>query len=509
MNEFLLTLLSLSVSGTLVAILLLTLHPFIRHRFAQSWQYYIVLIVIMRLLLPISPERNLIGSWFEQAIPTVELVMNRAGAHIISDLGESYMTGKAAAQFASAINAKSSIWDLLWVVWLLGAVAMLAWKFTKYVQFHRQLHIAHKKVTGADMLAVLYDCRRELRIKQQIPLYQNSLAPTPMLLGLLRPAIVLPDRTYREDELRYIFLHELTHYKRRDLWYKWLMQAAHCVHWFNPALLWVAKKLDRACELSCDEAVIRTMNAKEKQGYGNILIAMSASGAYKHTVGMKAMGEEKRYLKERLTAIMNSGKRKSKMVNIFSIALTVIMIGGALYSGSFIKAGVQSTVEAVSPTLYAGYNLEKMSADRTPYVGNHSKVSRLAAQLLVPDPYYAHRYIALQTTEQPYGLTVFYEPATDDAIESPVRPDHGPHSRLAEIARNHALVLFAMIDNVDEITFAFRGSPSAGELEQSEYDIHLTYFRSDFAEQVDFHELSGDLDALGKWLEESNRKEGL
>ncbi|MGD8188479.1 M56 family metallopeptidase [Brevibacillus ginsengisoli] len=506
MSEFLLTLLSLSASGTIIALLLFAIKPLIRHRFSHSWQYYIFLIVIMRLLLPITPEKSLIGSWFEhtQVVwqTSIYSAEQTSTQKIMPATNQPFTTSQAAPPVKSQMQSKTYIWNYLWVFWLVGATAMLAWKFFGYRRFHKLLSMGHSVVTDPNLLVVLDNCRRGLKIGKQLPLYQNSLVSTPMLLGLRRPALVIPSREYNEDELRYIYLHELTHFKRRDLWYKWLAQLVLCLHWFNPVVYFVVKVVDRACELSCDEAVINKMSAKDKQGYGNTLIAMAASGSYKRTTVIGAMSEEKRHLKERLTAIMKSGKR-SRTIMIISIVLAVLVGSGALFAGAFIKVS-DHTAETGTGKVYGGYNLEKIAMDRTPYVGNVSKVSRLVGQLPAPDRFYMQNYIALQTNQQPYGLTAFYEPAATESMERPSQSDHEPNSKLANNSRKNALILFAMIDNVDEITFAFRGTPSTELLEESAYDIHLTYHRSDFAKQCNFNEISHNLEALGQAVGQLN-----
>ncbi|MBU5443651.1 M56 family metallopeptidase [Paenibacillus sp. MSJ-34] len=499
MSEFLLTLLSLSVSGALIALLLLAIKPIVRYRLSQSWQYYIYLIVILRLLVPISPGPNFIGGWFERVVPPAERVINRGADIIVSGIAGTHAP-TALPMLAKQMQAQTSVWEMLWIVWFIGAAAMFIWKGYGYMRFRGQFSAGHRTVTQPNVLAMLDDCRRELQIGARVPLYRNALAPTPMLFGLLRPAIVLPDnRNYDENELRYIFLHELTHFKRRDLWYKWLAQLTQCLHWFNPVVYLAVREIDRACELSCDEAVIKRLSPKEKQGYGNTLIAMAASGSYRPAAGARAMSEEKRHLKERLTAIMKSGKR-SAAIAIVSFALATLIGCGALFTGSFVQDRARPSGEPESGKVYAGYNLEEIAKDRTKYVGDNSKVLHLVEQLPAPDPYYVQRYIALQTSQQPYGLTAFYEPDSG-ANDVPPRPDHGPNSKLADICRQNALVLFAMIDNVDEITFAFRSGPSTGQLDQSAYDAHLTFLRSDFARHVDFNEIAVNIEKLGQLLE--------
>ena len=77
-----------------------------------------------------------------------------------------------------------------------------------------------------------------------------------MLSGTLRPVIWLPADPIPEPELRYALIHELTHWRRRDVPLKWLTTAAAALHWFNPAVWLAARAVERDCELACDEAAV-------------------------------------------------------------------------------------------------------------------------------------------------------------------------------------------------------------------------------------------------------------
>ena len=61
MPECLKVLASLSLSGSLAIVVLLLLKPPLRGRVSRRWQYYVWLIAVFRLLLPLSPETSPVG----------------------------------------------------------------------------------------------------------------------------------------------------------------------------------------------------------------------------------------------------------------------------------------------------------------------------------------------------------------------------------------------------------------------------------------------------------------
>ncbi|XEC93302.1 DUF4825 domain-containing protein [Paenibacillus tarimensis] len=196
-----------------------------------------------------------------------------------------------------------------------------------------------------------------------------------------------------------------------------------------------------------------------------------------------------------LAAMMNTGK-KGTIIIVISLMLVVVILCGALIVRTLITDSSKTDVEHGAGTVYGHYDLKNISKERTPYIGDSGNVSRLVGHLPVPDRHYMQRYIALQTDRKPYGLTVFYEPADPDG--NPLPPYYEPEQ--PKVSHNNALVLFAMIANVDEITFAFRGDPSTGQLEQSAYGLKLTHVRSDFAKDYDLSELGNNLEMLGSLL---------
>ena len=67
--------------------------------------------------------------------------------------------------------------------------------------------------------------------------------------------------------MRMVFLHELTHYKRKDLLIKWLSLFVNAVHWFNPLAYLLCANVSEACEVSCDMEVTKNMSDEEQKVY--------------------------------------------------------------------------------------------------------------------------------------------------------------------------------------------------------------------------------------------------
>ena len=125
----------------------------------------------------------------------------------------------------------------------------------------------HKKAIMITENAVLNEVKKELKIKRHIKIRMSPDIQSPMLVGVLFPVIYIPCREISDENMRMVFLHELTHYKRKDLLIKWLSLFVNAVHWFNPLAYLLCANVSEACEVSCDMEVTKNMSDAEQKIY--------------------------------------------------------------------------------------------------------------------------------------------------------------------------------------------------------------------------------------------------
>ncbi len=370
MNTVLKILLSMSFSGSLLILALLLGKQFLKNKISRQWQYYIWLVVVLRLLLPFGTEVSLMGKAYQavdQAIsqtaplpPQQQLPLNAPESNLAPAVGAEHHneTVSSPADDVTTAHPLQDIGVLLinqiWLVWLVAALGLLIRKITIYQGFMRYIKAGLTPVSDIERLDELSIVAEQSGIKKPIELCVNPLVSSPLLIGFFRPCIVLPSADIPEKDFRYIILHELTHYKRRDMFYKWLVQITVCLHWFNPLVSLMSREVTRACEFSCDEAVLAKMGCSHAQDYGKTLLnAMAAIGRYKENLGAVTLSENKQLLKERLGAIMKFEK-KSKAIRLLTGMLTLCII----FSAAFI--GIYSTAAAadVPDSINAGNSLE-------------------------------------------------------------------------------------------------------------------------------------------------------
>ena len=356
-------LLTLTLSGSALALLLLSLRYFVLRRMPSTVYYYAWILVLLRFALPIPgliPLAAETGT-SETAVYSEPYALNRdnpvsdipfaepdtvpAGLPVLPSESQNAVqapeTADSARTQAPAAPARRSFdWRSpgLWLsVWALGTALSLGMTVFVYLRFTLRLrHGLHRPDRFTRELYASIPGRKP-------ELFRSDTIRTPMMYGVFSPKIVLPERAYDREILLNILSHELMHYRRADTLYKWAANAVLSAHWFNPLGWLIRKELNRACELSCDEMLLRSMTREEKQSYGDTLLSMAATSALPAGVVATTFATEKRNLKERLIQIMNYKKNGARL--LAAVLALVLLAGCGMAAGTHTQSADVETVQ--------------------------------------------------------------------------------------------------------------------------------------------------------------------
>ena len=343
-------LIRLTLSGSAMAMLLLALRYVLLKKMPSTVYYYAWLLVLLRFVLPLPGLIPAFGTQDAAPSPaavsaapprqTLEPPLPAApagGFAPVVSLGvvpaETAEEATAPAQITEAknhyVNLRSP--ELWLTVWAAGSMLCLAFFAASYMFFTA-------RVRRSLSPAPLSDRRVYAALPGHKPrLYRCAAFNTPLMFGVLHPLITLPERVYDEELLTNILRHELMHYRRRDPLYKWFAVAVLSTQWFNPLAWLIRRELNRACELSCDELLLRGMDRAEKLSYGNTLLSMASAGALPAGVVATTFSTEKRNLKERLEQIMNYKKSGARLI---AAVLSLVLLAGCGIAAGPAASGV-------------------------------------------------------------------------------------------------------------------------------------------------------------------------
>ncbi len=199
--------------------------------------------------------------------------------------------------------------DTTLIIWLLAAYAggVLAVSLTMVIASLRLRAFARharrlETPQWSDRVAV---AQRTLGLTRHVTVLVSSRAVVPMTWGIVRPVILLPSRALRwpEGHLHAVLLHEMHHIRQADALFTTIARLMCALHWFNPAMWWVASRLRRIGELACDDRVLSL--GVRRSDYAELLALAAAGRSAPVATGATALGTEAG-LRERLRAIVDT-----------------------------------------------------------------------------------------------------------------------------------------------------------------------------------------------------------
>ena len=154
---------------------------------------------------------------------------------------------------------------------------------------------------------------------------------TPMLAGLLRPAVYLPEGAgLRADTLPYVLAHEARHRSAGDIPFQFVLAAACALHWFDPLVWCMARAARQDMELACDEAVLAGRDMAYRRAYGAAVLDVLASARRRRisalTTGFASGAGETR----RRFAEMLSLRKKQRGTPLLCLLLALVVLASTL-----------------------------------------------------------------------------------------------------------------------------------------------------------------------------------
>src|SRR5690625_310704 len=157
----------------------------------------------------------------------------------------------------------------VFILWITGVIATSLWFMYWYRRFNKKLKTNLVSIPKESTIQHLLDKNlHDMKLTKNVNIVFCQISISPTLIGIFKPTVVLPMYDIPYDELDMIIKHELTHYKKKDLWIKKVMLVATILHWYNPFIHLLRKEINRWCELSCDEDVVMEMSRAERKKYG-------------------------------------------------------------------------------------------------------------------------------------------------------------------------------------------------------------------------------------------------
>ncbi|HEY1598804.1 MAG TPA: efflux RND transporter periplasmic adaptor subunit [Pirellulales bacterium] len=246
---------------------------------------------------------------------------------------------------------------LLLPVWLLGVVYCIG-RTAQQWRSIRQL-VQGQGISATDhLLRIFQEEGVRLGIRRLPRLQFSSQVESPLLVGVWRPSIILPEKSdtaFTDHELRMMLAHELAHLKRHDLVWNWLPTVATWLFYFHPLVWAMVRRWSEVQEAACDELLIQRC-ATDPAAYGRLLVKLSALFSMESNSGHAAVGVLGSYrnLERRILTMARVRPFSARYVTIAACLLSMIA-AIAMVPWQLVAQGPSSPrqAETIAPTAEA------------------------------------------------------------------------------------------------------------------------------------------------------------
>ena len=320
-------------------VILIALAALLLHRFPARFRYALWILVLVKIILP--PTLGVswgIGTWAMSPLST--RMYPGASTSAIQKLwaipqnntndranDNIFMESRSADKLRPTVSRRIETSQLLFGIWIVGLAGFLGFVALRYAGLIRKLRSGHI-VDEGQLRIELERVAQSLQVNRTPRLMLSDSVKSPFLIGIFRPWIVLPDNLPGQlspEEMHNILVHEMVHWKRRDLIVVWTQVLAQAVFWFHPFVWLTNARLRHERECACDETAVRSHGC-EPQSYAESLLKVLLAARARGSVAMGFLGIFERYtkLQERLEVIMNT-KRGSKKVGLLRWGLLAVL----------------------------------------------------------------------------------------------------------------------------------------------------------------------------------------
>lgn len=216
------------------------------------------------------------------------------------------------------------------LIWMLG-VLVLAGRLQRGFRSTKTLrHINHAK-PGEQALQLLSDLKTKMGIKKSIRIHGSAGVDQPLLIGWLKPIILLPASCLTglpPQQLQATLAHELAHIKRHDYFFSTLQSVIETLLFFHPAVWWVSQQIRQEREHCCDDLAVATL--ENKKTYLLTLASLEDMRLQRHSLSLSMADGS---LLKRVNRLVNQSPSRPALTGNSSTVLLGLILFISLSAG--------------------------------------------------------------------------------------------------------------------------------------------------------------------------------
>ncbi len=324
-----------------VILLAMVLGKPLTRRYGYGWRCLLWTLLAVRLLIPVSltlpqapvtlpvPEREIVYRRAEEPAHPEEREEVQISAP--ARPGEGFPSGAEPVpempDTALEPEKKISLLRVLGALWAVGAAVYLSFHLAGYFYLRHRVFQEARPVSDPDLNTIFQNACREQGLRRSVGFFCSRRVDTPLVIGLLRPAVVVPVLCCDGRELAMIFRHELTHCRRWDIARKFLLVLAGALHWYNPFVWWMIGQGGKDIELACDAAVVKGRGADFREAYSDALMTVLRQESGRRLLFSTRFSGGKEVLRQRFESILDMTVRRRGFLLVGAAVLAAALLG--------------------------------------------------------------------------------------------------------------------------------------------------------------------------------------
>lgn len=359
--EFFNWIMASTLMAVVLVILILIVKNIFKYKLGAKWHYFIWFVLLFRMILPWAPissfsifnlfsfdnQTSIIQTTNQEehniqvkivnpsAIETAAKEPNTQVGTTTLNASQNQASNDYIKKFT--INLKTLYW-----IWVSAAIIVCLYIFLNGLIFEMKIK-KHNTFVSREIFNIFLDCKYKLNVLANIPLIETPYVKSPTLIGLIKPRLLLPVNvldTIPIEQLNYVFIHELVHFKRKDIGINLLTSIILIFHWFNPFLWYAFYKMRQDQEIACDALALSYIDQSELKEYALTLINLLESFSRNSRLpSVAGIGGTKLEIKRRIQMIKAYKKHSLK----WSVVGFTFMILLSMTSLTNPKVGILNT----------------------------------------------------------------------------------------------------------------------------------------------------------------------
>ncbi|PFB67471.1 M56 family metallopeptidase [Bacillus cereus] len=342
-----------SIMASILVGLILCIKILFRNKLTPRWQYMLWIILIIRLVLPWSPDSSYSiysvltyknDDAFTSSRNPVAIFLSKERMQELKGIDDTKVLSKednytlSSKQTDQANKTKTQnnekqddetvpFYTICIYIWLTGVILL---SFATFIMNRRLLLYIKKQpvITDEKIVQIFERCKQSMSVQREIPLLVSGKVSSPTVFGFFRPKLLLSTvhmKILDEQQLRHIFHHELAHIKRRDVGVNWLMHGLLILNWFNPILWFAYSCMREDQELACDALALTCIDSEEQIAYGHTIISLLEHySSYYQVPSVANFSKNKRMLKRRILMIKKFQKKSYRWSALGAVAIIAV-----------------------------------------------------------------------------------------------------------------------------------------------------------------------------------------